>query len=205
MSSSSCPFHTCLSLCMYKCVFMEVCICVEHQRTQISGVILRKIINCLETVLLQGLSLSWNSVRRTGWPASGLSDSPVSTFSALGLAVCATTPGMLIWGSGNEAQALMLARQAFLPAAPSTSSGTQSPKLCNGGIMHCPHSPGVAEIGEKKVLPVSWRESTGGLVLPPKALCTVSAAKQLPGKPALCLMSQAVRPLALPSPREIDA
>lgn len=113
MSSSSCPFHTCLSLCMYKCMFMEMCICVEHQRTQISRVILRKIINCLETVLLQGLSLSWNSVRRTGWPASGLSDSPVSTFSALGLAVCVTTPGMLIWGSGNEAQALMLARQVF--------------------------------------------------------------------------------------------
>lgn len=71
--------------------------------------------------------------------------------------------------------------------------------------MHSAHSPGVAEIGEKKALPVSRKESTGGLVLPPKALCPVSAAKQLTGKPALCLMSQAVRPLALPSPREIDA
>lgn len=107
---------------MCEAAYSHVCVqahthrrmCVAHQRTQISGIILRKIIACLETGFLQGLSLSWNSVRKIGCLASGFSDSPVSTFfSALGLAVCTTTPGMFIWGSGNQAQALVLARQAF--------------------------------------------------------------------------------------------
>lgn len=82
-------------------------VCGTSENTDFRGH-LRKIITCLETSFHQGLLLSWNSVRRTGWH-----DSPVSTFSALGVAVCATTPGMFIWGSGNQAQALMLARQAF--------------------------------------------------------------------------------------------